>query len=78
MAISEAVAHQRAIVASLTRCVTTGERQPDDPQLAEARENLRRATVFARVKRLLADAPPLTNEQIGVVVGLLQAGGGGA
>ena len=64
------VAHHRSRVAGLQRY---GD--PDPEKLAQAREDLRRATLLDRVARLLADAPPLSPEQIGTIVGMLRTGG---
>ena len=78
MPITDDVAHLRGRVIALKRCVKNGERQPNDQLLADTSEKLRLATFLARVERLIADAPPLTNEQVGNIVGLLRTGGGDA
>jgi len=50
--------HHRARVASLTR-----SRQPDDSDLLTARRDLSAARLEDYVARVLADAPPLSDEQ---------------
>lgn len=59
----------RARVASLSR-----SRKPDDPDLLEARRNLRAARLADYVARTVAEAPPLTAEQRERVALLLLAG----
>jgi len=49
---------ERARVASLTR-----SRKPDDPALVEARRNLRAERTADYIRKVLAEAPPLTDEQ---------------
>ena len=71
--ISEPVAHERARIASLTR-----SRRPDDPDLIEARRNLRAIRIEEYVRRTLADAPPLTDQQRARIAGLLAPADGGA
>jgi hypothetical protein len=62
--------HQRARVASLSR-----SRSHDDPDLIEARRNLRAARLTEHVQKALADAPPLSNEQRETIARLLVGGG---
>jgi hypothetical protein len=50
--------HYRAQVATLSR-----SRSADDPDLIEARRNLRAARLQDHVEKALADAPPLTDQQ---------------
>lgn len=57
---------ERARVASLSR-----SRTPDDPDLVEARRNLKFQRFEDYVSRVLADAPPLTNEQRERIASLL-------
>lgn len=66
--------HERARVASLTR-----SRTADDPELIEARRNLRAVRLAEHVAKALEAAPPLTEEQKAAVARLLTptAGGGG-
>lgn len=68
--VSPAVAHERARIASLTR-----SRTADDPELIEARRNLRAASLESHITRILDEAPPLTDEQRHRIAGLLTAGG---
>jgi hypothetical protein len=65
---------ERGRVAALERGVRAGERQPDDPQLIEARRNLRALRLAEHVAKVLADWPKLSDEQIEKVVALLRAG----
>lgn len=59
---------ERARVASLSR-----SRPADDPELTEARRNLRAERMAAYIARNLAEAPPLTREQRDRLAGLLRA-----
>jgi len=74
---SKPVAHHRARVATLSR-----SRRPDDPELVEARRNLRAEYLAEYVARVVAEAPPLTNEQRHRIAQLIAphavVGGGGA
>lgn len=49
---------ERARIAGLTR-----SRQADDPELVEARRRLRTERTAAYIEKVLAEAPPLTDEQ---------------
>lgn len=49
---------ERARVASLTR-----SRTPDDPELVDARRNMRAERLADHIRRVVDDAPPLTDEQ---------------
>lgn len=60
---------ERAKLASLSR-----SRKPDDPDLTEARRNLRALRLEEHVREILAKAPPLTDEQRDRIAGLLRAG----
>lgn len=60
---------ERARIASLSR-----SRDADDPELVEARRNLRAATLESHIARVLAEAPPLTDEQRVRLAGLLAGG----
>lgn len=60
---------ERARVASLTR-----SREPDDPELVAARRNLRAERLADHVAKIVAEAPPLTPEQIDRIAGLLKGG----
>lgn len=61
--------HYRAQVATLSR-----SRTADDPDLIEARRNLRAARLEAHIEKALADAPPLSDQQIERIARLLTAG----
>lgn len=61
--LSTATAHYRGKVAALTRCISAGERQPDCPEMAEARRGLKEAKATDYIRKLLDEAPPLTDEQ---------------
>ena len=60
---------ERARVASLSRSRTT-----DDPELVAARQRLKAARVEDYVKRIVAEAPPLTPEQRDRIASLLRGG----
>jgi len=61
---------ERARVASLSR-----SRKSDDPELIEARRNMRAERLAEHVARVVAEAPPLTDEQRERIAALLRAGG---
>lgn len=61
--------HYRAQVASLTR-----SRQADDPELIEARRNLRAVRLADHVAKALAEAPALTDQQRSTIARLLTTG----
>lgn len=63
------VRSHRARVASLSR-----SRQSDDPDLQRARRDLRAAAAASYIERVLAEAPPLTDEQRRRLAGLLSGG----
>ena len=58
--------HYRAQVATLSRTRTA-----DDPDLVEARRNLRAARLEAHIEKALADAPPLSDQQLERIARLL-------
>lgn len=62
--------HERARVATLSR-----SRTPDDPDLLEARRNLRAERMALYIEQKLAEAPPLTAEQQHRLAALLVTGG---
>lgn len=62
---------ERARVAGLSR-----DRHPSDPDLLEARANLKAARLEDYVARVIASAPPLTNEQRERIAALLRPTGG--
>lgn len=61
--------HYRAQVATLTR-----SRANDDPELVEARRNLRAARLTDHVTKIVAGAPPLSDAQKLSVVRALMGG----
>jgi hypothetical protein len=63
MGPSPSVASSRAKVAGLTLGVRTGKRQPDDPELLNAKRGLAAANIADYIERALAAAPPLSDEQ---------------
>jgi hypothetical protein len=62
---------QRGRVAALSR-----SRPPDDPELLEAKGNLKAQSLEEHVRRVVAEAPPLTDEQRDRIASLLRTGGG--
>lgn len=60
---------ERARVASLSR-----SRTPDDPELIEARRNLRAERLADHIEKVVAEAPPLTPQQRDRLAGLLRGG----
>lgn len=62
--------HHRARIASLTR-----SRAADDPELLTARRDLRAERLAEHIERTVAEAPPLTPEQLDQLKALLRAGG---
>jgi len=67
--ISPACAHERARIGALSRSRTN-----DDPELVEARRNLAALRLQEHVEKIIADWPPLTDQQIDRVVVILRAG----
>ncbi len=63
--------HERAKVASLSR-----SRSHDDAELIEARRNLKAAKLEEYVARVVATAPPLSEEQATRIASLLRPYGG--
>lgn len=61
---------ERARVASLSR-----SRTPDDPDLLDARRNLRAERLADHIAKVVAEAPPLTQEQRDRLAALLRGGG---
>ena len=59
----------RARVASLTR-----SRPPSDPDLINARRDLRAARLADHVARVVAEAPPLSRDQVERIAALLRGG----
>lgn len=65
---------ERARVAALSRCVAAGERAADDPDLLEAKRNLRAMRLEEHVAKVVAEAPPLTVEQRDRIAAILRGG----
>jgi hypothetical protein len=61
---------ERARLAFLTR-----SREPDDPDLVEARRNLRAERLAEHVRKVVAGAPKLTPEQRDRIAAILRGGG---
>ena len=61
--------HERARIASLSR-----SRQIDDPDLVEARLNLRVERLADQIRKTVDTAPPLTTEQRDRLATLLRGG----
>jgi len=59
--------NQRARVAVLTR-----HRPSDDPELIEARRDFAAERLAIHVARVVAEAPPLTNEQLDRIAAILR------
>lgn len=68
--ISPPVARARGRVAALSR-----SRTHDDPDFVEARRNLTAVTLEEHIERVLAKAPPLTDEQAERIAHRLRGGG---
>lgn len=66
---------ERARIAGMS---SRPNRPPDDPDLIEARRNLRALRLEEHVQKVLAEAPPLSEEQRNHIAALLRVGGGGA
>jgi hypothetical protein len=62
--------HDRARVAALSR-----DRTPDDPDLLAAKRDFRASRAEDYIKRLVAEAPPLTQDQRSRIAALLRNGG---
>ncbi len=60
---------KRAQIAGLSRVLP-----PDDPKLADARRDLRAQRLEEHVAKVLAEAPPLSDEQLSSIAALLRAG----
>lgn len=63
------VYHHRARIAGLSR-----DRSSDDPDLIAARLDLRAEKLAAHIAKVVAEAPPLTDEQRSRLAGLLRGG----
>ena len=67
--MSPVARRERARIASLSR-----SRTADDPDLLEARRNLRAASLESHIVRVLAEAPPLSDDQRRRLAGLFAGG----
>jgi len=63
--------HHRARVAALSR-----DRAPDDPELLNARRDLREERLAAAIRKAVDAAPPLSDEQRTRLAALLHASAG--
>ena len=70
MPTSTPVAHYRARIGALSR-----DRASDDPELVKARQDLKALCLEEHIRRVVAEAPPLTDEQRDRIASLLRAGG---
>ena len=52
-------------------------RHDDDPEYITARQNLKALVLEDHVRRVVSEAPPLSDEQKERIAALLRAGGGG-
>jgi hypothetical protein len=69
-ALSAHARHHRARIAALSR-----DRQPDDPELVDARRALAALRLEEHVARVVASAPPLTPEQRDRIAAILRGSG---
>jgi hypothetical protein len=74
VAANPAKTHLRARVAALTRAVRNGERSAGDPTLEECRRELAALRLAEYVEETVRNWPPLTEEQLDHIAGLLRAG----
>lgn len=70
--MSDSWTTERARIASWSR-----NRPQGDPELVEARRNLKAVKLEEHVARVVAEAPPLTPAQLDRIAGLLRPAGGG-
>lgn len=62
--------HERAKIASLSRKLPA-----DDPQIIQARQNLKAILLEERIRAVVESAPPLRPEQADKLAALFRAGG---
>lgn len=67
--IAPPIAHERARVASLSR-----SRTPDDPELIDARRNLKCERLAVHIAQTVAAWPPLRGDQLDRLAVLLRGG----
>ena len=73
--MSTAARTERARIASLSYAISAGKREPDCPEIIEARRNFHAARLADYIERTMASAPALTAEQTERIVALVRAGG---
>ena len=73
MALSPEAAHKRASLARLTQSYP-----PDHPKIVKANRDFRALRAEERIRQVLDTAPPLSDDQVHRIVGLLLSGTGGA
>lgn len=66
---------ERARIAAISRDIRAGIRPADDPALTEAYRNLRAERLAQHVTKIVTDWPPLSDEQLDRIAGLLRTGG---
>ncbi len=62
--------HHRGRVAALSR-----SRSPEDPELLDARRSLAAERLAKHIEQIVAQAPPLTNEQREILAAMLAPAG---
>jgi hypothetical protein len=62
---------QRSRIAVLSREIKRGERQPNDRELVDAKRAFAAARIEESIRKILADAPTLTDEQCASITALL-------
>lgn len=65
--MDQKISRPRAKIAALSR-----SRTADDPELVEARRDLKAAKLEDYIRRVVAEAPPLTDQQRELLAGLLR------
>ena len=68
MALSPAASHHRSRIAALSR-----DREPDDPEIIEARRALGAQRLADHIDKWLADWPPLSDEQLDAIAARLRS-----
>ncbi|EPQ76925.1 hypothetical protein MMMB2_1586 [Mycobacterium marinum MB2] len=70
--ISPAADHHRARISGISAAIKAGKRPPDDPELNAAQQSFEQAKIDAWVDKVLASAPPLSDEQLTRLAELLR------
>jgi hypothetical protein len=65
--LDQKISRPRARIAALSR-----SRTDDDPELVEARRDLKAAKLEDYIRRVVSEAPPLTDQQRELLAGLLR------